>query len=256
MQTEPTVAAKDAAPRLPKHPAKRRWPVAVILNLIGPGSGYLYVGRPKRALIAAGTDVVFQIVMWTGLGGWLAEPWVIVLVLGLVTLINIAFLVDAARIAIRSGDYKLRFYNRGWIYVSVIIAIIALEGLDQIPATGIKPSVSFVSGSPGMASTLGAGEYAVADMRAFDTREPRPGEVVVFRLPRDPSTWAVRRVIGLPSDRVLPGHYMLMDDHRDDSTADSREPSEFHYVPRANIIGRVSWVVWSSDFTRIGARAK
>src|SRR5262249_31841569 len=32
--------------------------------------------------------------------------------------------------------------------------------------------------------------------------EPRYGDVVVFRLPRDPSTDYVKRVVGLPGDRV------------------------------------------------------
>ncbi|SKA10565.1 signal peptidase I [Enhydrobacter aerosaccus] len=37
--------------------------------------------------------------------------------------------------------------------------------------------------------------------RVFD-RAPERGDVVVFRLPRDPSTTYVKRVIGLPGDRI------------------------------------------------------
>jgi len=299
---------------------KRRPAVAVVLNLVGPGSGYLYVGRPKRALVAAGTDVVFQIVMWNGFGGLLAEPWAILIPYGLALLLNIVFLVDAARIAVRGGDYQLRWYNRGWIYIGVIVAIIALETLDQFPATGINTSVGFFSvASGGMAPTLRVGERAIVDMRAFDAREPQRGDLVVFTLPGDPSTLWVRRVIGLPTDRIqmiaahlhingepvkrerieadvkidesgqtarvngwretLPngvtyatrylvtgssdntpvydvpsGHYFMMGDDRDNAI-DSRELSRVGYVPRVNIIGRVSWIFWSHDLSRVGARA-
>jgi len=39
--------------------------------------------------------------------------------------------------------------------------------------------------------------------------QPRYGDVVVFRLPRDPSTEYVKRVVGLPGDRVQMIHGLL-----------------------------------------------
>jgi signal peptidase I len=299
---------------------RRLWVVAAVLNLVGPGSGYLYVGHPERAAVAAGSVVLFNVVMWTGLGGRLAEPWVILIPFGVDFLLSVGFVIDAARIAVRSSDYQLRWYNRGWTYISVIIAIIAFASLDEIAATGIKRSVGVFSVvDAGMAPTLRIGERAIADVRAFDAREPRQGEIVVFMLPRDPSTMWARRVIGLPGDRIqmtggrllingqpvqrermagavgindpgraarverwretLPngvsyeaddlvndpsgnsavydvpaGHYFVMGDARDD-TVDSRDPSRVGYVPHANIVGRVAWIFWSHDLSRIGARA-
>jgi signal peptidase I len=74
--------------------------------------------------------------------------------------------------------------------------------------------------STGMAPTLHLGSYVVASRasygwsrHSFDWFElpiegrlpalvPQRGDVVVFRLPRDPSTFYIMRVIGLPGDRV------------------------------------------------------
>ncbi len=100
------------------------------------------------------------------------------------------------------------------------------------------------------------------------------GDVVVFYYPRDPSVSYIKRVIGLPGDRVeiragsvyvnaepvpepylLPdyrdhydmpettverGHYFVMGDHRS-SSMDSRS---FGSVPEKYIYGKASFCVW------------
>jgi len=144
---------------------KRRPTLAAILNLIGPGSGYLYVGRPKRALVAAATEVAYQLVRWNGLGGWLAKPWAFFIAFGLAFVLHAAFLIDAARIALRGGNYELRWYNRGWIYIGAIIATVALESLDQVPGSGISASISFFSvADAGMTPTLRVGEGTIVEI--------------------------------------------------------------------------------------------
>jgi len=56
--------------------------------------------------------------------------------------------------------------------------------------------------------------------------------------------------VTVPAD----GYYML-GDARDDSV-DSRMPREFGYIPRALIVDRPAYVVWSSDWDRIGLRLR
>ena len=78
-----------------------------------------------------------------------------------------------------------------------------------------------------MKPTLLAGDYFVASKFAYGysryslpgspplfvgrifAAPPRYGDVVVFRLPRDPSTEYVKRVVGLPGDRVQMIHGLL-----------------------------------------------
>ncbi|MEO1201238.1 MAG: signal peptidase I [Pseudomonadota bacterium] len=42
----------------------------------------------------------------------------------------------------------------------------------------------------------------VTETKVVETGSPKRGDVVVFRLPRDPSTNYIKRVVGLPGDRV------------------------------------------------------
>jgi signal peptidase I len=46
-------------------------------------------------------------------------------------------------------------------------------------------------------------DYLLIDEISYRWREPNRGEVVVFRYPRDPKQYFIKRVIGLPGDRVV-----------------------------------------------------
>ena len=46
------------------------------------------------------------------------------------------------------------------------------------------------------------GEYLIIDELSYHFREPRRGEVVVFRFPDNPSQFFIKRIIGLPGDTV------------------------------------------------------
>lgn len=45
-------------------------------------------------------------------------------------------------------------------------------------------------------------EYLVIDELSFYFREPKRHEVIVFRYPRDPRQFFIKRIIGLPGERV------------------------------------------------------
>ncbi len=52
------------------------------------------------------------------------------------------------------------------------------------------------------------GEYLVVDQLSYRFREPKRGEVVVFRYPQDHSQFFIKRIVGLPGEdvRVSEGH--------------------------------------------------
>ncbi|OGL92577.1 signal peptidase I [Candidatus Uhrbacteria bacterium RIFOXYA2_FULL_40_9] len=45
-------------------------------------------------------------------------------------------------------------------------------------------------------------EYLIIDELSYRFREPMRGEIIVFRYPRDPSQFFIKRVIGLPGETI------------------------------------------------------
>lgn len=46
------------------------------------------------------------------------------------------------------------------------------------------------------------GEYLIVDEISYYFQEPRRGEVIVFKFPNDPSQYYIKRVIGLPGEKI------------------------------------------------------
>ncbi len=59
----------------------------------------------------------------------------------------------------------------------------------------------FVRGAS-MEPTFQNGEYLVIDQLSYQFRDPRRGEVVVFRYPQDHSQFFIKRIIGLPGENI------------------------------------------------------
>jgi signal peptidase I len=54
-----------------------------------------------------------------------------------------------------------------------------------------------------MEPTLQSGEFVIVNKLAYFLGEPNLGDVIVFHFPRDPDQEYIKRVIGLPGDRVV-----------------------------------------------------
>lgn len=46
------------------------------------------------------------------------------------------------------------------------------------------------------------GNYLIIDEVTYQLREPQRGEVIVFKYPRDPKQYFIKRIVGLPNERV------------------------------------------------------
>lgn len=64
-----------------------------------------------------------------------------------------------------------------------------------------------------MEPTLQSGEFVIVNKLAYKFTEPKIGDVIVFHFPRDPNQEYIKRVIGLPRDRiVISGGQVLVND--------------------------------------------
>lgn len=80
------------------------------------------------------------------------------------------------------------------------IALIALGAVFVVRHFLVQP---FLVSGASMVPNFQNGDYIMVDELTYRVREPQRGEVVVFRAPTDPSTFFIKRIIGLPGERVV-----------------------------------------------------
>ncbi|MDP1625208.1 MAG: signal peptidase I [bacterium] len=61
----------------------------------------------------------------------------------------------------------------------------------------------FVVNGSSMDNTFRNGQYLIVDELTYRFREPERGEVVIFRYPKEPSKYFIKRLVGLPGETVM-----------------------------------------------------
>lgn len=84
-----------------------------------------------------------------------------------------------------------------WDFLKVII--VALIIILPIRYYIFQPFI--VSGSS-MEPNFSSGQYLIIDEISYQFHRPKRGEVVVMRFPKDPRQFFIKRVIGLPNEKV------------------------------------------------------
>lgn len=147
-------------------------------------------------------------------------------------------------------------------------ALIAIVIVVPVRLFIAKP---FIVSGASMVPTFETGQYLIVDELSYRFEEPARGDVVIFRYPKDPTQYFIKRVIGLPGETVRiqrgvvsvvmtngniltpdesyvthqgnggdmsvtlkAGEYFVMGDNRPESS-DSRI---WGVLPRADIVGR------------------
>lgn len=81
------------------------------------------------------------------------------------------------------------------IHIALIAAFIVL------PIRVFIAQPFIVSGAS-MEPTFDNGDYLIVDELSYRFRKPERGEVVIFKYPRNPETFFIKRIIGLPGETV------------------------------------------------------
>lgn len=186
----------------PPEPKKRRAWLAALLSLLLPGVGQLYNRQVRLALI-----LMILALLLSMPARWLiaaVPPEAVVPVAATAILGGLALglfaIVQAAIGARRAGVVSLAWFNRWFVYAG-LIALITIWGYvaQLLPISSIT-SYSTPSGSN--IPTLLVGDRIEARTLAFSGRSPERGELAILRTPNEPDVDFVKRIIGLPGDRI------------------------------------------------------
>jgi signal peptidase I len=89
--------------------------------------------------------------------------------------------------------------NQSFLSEILNFALIALVVVLPIRIFIAQP---FIVSGASMESTFSSGEYLIVDQVSYRFEEPARGEVIIFRYPKDPSKFFIKRIIGVPGDTV------------------------------------------------------
>jgi signal peptidase I len=266
-------------------PRPRLAVIAALLSLVLPGAGQVYIGEARRgiAYMAALAAVLAASLL---LMGKALGVWVVALGMGVVFL---GAFIDAIGGALRRQTYRLKPYNRWYVYAGLLAAgplanqLLGLAGLD-VPH--YRP---FSTPTTSMCPTLVIGDNFIADTNYYADHEPAFGDVAVYRLaqPGGDDLVYVKRIVGLPGDRIAlrrhrllrngamvdepyveitrtsdaladtsevtvpDGMLFMLGDNRANSL-DSRSADRHGLVPAGNLLGRAGEIYWPDDWARFG----
>ncbi len=91
---------------------------------------------------------------------------------------------------------KSFLYTLREILEIVLVAVLVVVGVRYFL---VQP---FLVNGSSMEPNFHTGDYLLINEISYQFREPQRGDVVVFRYPGDKSTYFIKRIIGLPGERV------------------------------------------------------
>src|SRR5678809_207700 len=179
---------------------RKPW-LAGLLQVITPGLGNLYSGRPQRAL---GVFLLLRlasfgsIIIFLTLSGWFG--FVLFFLIGLS--LTIFVIIDGVRSARESDPhYTLRPYNRWYVYILVVVTIATFDGLFVDSFIRSRVFQAMQSASPSMEPTVLLGDHVVINKTAYLFSEPKRGDIVTFE-PREFETTYLKRIVALPGETI------------------------------------------------------
>ncbi len=87
------------------------------------------------------------------------------------------------------------------VFLIEVIQIVIISAAIIIPVRYFLIQPFYVKGAS-MEPNFYDNEYLIIDELSYRLQDPERGEIVVFRYPRDPSQFFIKRVIGLPGETV------------------------------------------------------
>ena len=123
---------------------------------------------------------------------------------GLILLIEAAIFKRRRRATSNAKEPLLAQYARSLFPVILIVLLVRSFAVEpfRIPSASMMPGL--VDGDFIFVNKFAYGlRLPILNSKFFSTGQPQRGDVVVFRLPSDPSVHYIKRLIGVPGDHIV-----------------------------------------------------
>lgn len=174
----------------PRNPWK-----ALLLAMFTPGVGQLYNGQWKKgllfaAIILSSTFVIGIAHTYHSFNGMLTHLTVYLLV-------YLYTIIDAVRYARRQAYYIPKPYNNRTLYVVALIGSLGISALTNLlPVVDVQ---NFIIPTPSNEPTMMAGDWVMADIKAYKGKTANYGDLAVFKRKGE---FRFYRIVGLPGDQL------------------------------------------------------
>ncbi len=187
-----------------RNTSHRRYPwVATFLSLLTPGLGQLYCGAIIKCLCFAGLITLFGLLSILALVFDSQISGKLVIIFQVISLLLYGIgAVDAFLSARRIREsYQLKDYNHWYAY---ILFYIAFSGGFVFSSLYLRDNLLQPFKVPGSAMfpAIWPGDRLLAAKNAYLSRNPQPGDIVIFRNPEDRRIFFLKRVVALAGDSV------------------------------------------------------
>jgi signal peptidase I len=175
--------------------------LAFFSAFFGLGVGFVYVGELGLALAS-----VFSLYSLIALSGWTGAMTSSVAGLGIVIILCLGIFAASAIwpavIAFRNRHRVVKRYNRWWFYLLWLLAV----GLISIVAYKNRGAMFgydlYRAPSVAMSPTIERDDFFLVNAWQYHHRAPADGEVVVLNLNDGTGVKYVKRIVGIPGDRI------------------------------------------------------
>jgi signal peptidase I len=186
---------------------KRKPIISLLLSIIAPGLGQIYNGQLKKGIFLYFIGLL--ILLTFSITGLHFYGLIFSLLIGICWFIFV--IADSLITAIKIKRIELNNYNRWYIYL-IFILIFNIIGFGSKTFLVMIKAYSIPSAT--MQNTLLVGDCILVNNAAYGVRnpftnkvwiplgKPQRGDVVVFIFPQDPTKDYIKRIAGLPGDRI------------------------------------------------------
>ena len=178
--------------------------IALVLSLVAAPLGLVYAGKPRWAgLFVVAMVSIAVLAFFRGFGG--AFDWML-------PLLSIGGVILAYRAAKMAPERVRPGYTRwtsllaiGAAYVAAVVAFRAgVYEPFKVPSTAMAPTADI--GARIIVQKFGYGHFSAYGMRFGSRPISAPlhrGDIIVFDYPVNPAETYIKRIVGLPGDRVV-----------------------------------------------------